>query len=423
MRKTEKSTEIYLEAIDYLVAGVNSPVRAFLSVKTPPVIVKKVEGAYLIDVDNNRYIDYCSSWGANIIGHSNKIIKRAIKKAVNKGLNFGFTHNRELEISKLIIKAIPSIKKIRFVSSGTEAVMSAIRIARAYTNRDLIVKFDGCYHGHSDNMLVKAGSGVLTYATSSSKGVPLSIAEKTISIPFNDKKKVVEVFEKYKNKIAGIIVEPIPANMGVILPEEGFLKLLRDITRENKSLLIFDEVITGFRFSFGGVQTLFDIEPDLTCLGKIIGGGLPVAAFGGKNEIMELLAPIGEVYQAGTLSGNPIAMEAGYAILTYLKNNQCIYKELKEKTEYLVNNIKGNGIIINSYGSIWTMFFSKNSVRNYNDAQNCDAERFTKFYGYLLDNGILFPPSQFEACFITKAHSKNNIDRTVEVINNWFKLS
>lgn len=417
MRKIKKFNNIYSKLNNYLVGGVNSPVRAFKSVNIFPVIVKKVKKSYVIDIDNNKYIDFCSSWGANILGHCNKKINYNLTKSIKNGLNFGFTNESEYKLAELIIEAIQSIEKIRFVSSGTESVMSAIRLSRAYTNRDIIVKFDGCYHGHTDSMLVKAGSGLVTLSISSSKGIPDSIISNTISIPFNDKEAVKNIFTTYKDKIAAIILEPIPANMGIVLPENDFLNYLREITLQNNSLLIFDEVITGFRLCYGGAQNIFNIKPDLTCLGKIIGGGMPVAAFGGKKEIMQMLAPEGDVYQAGTLSGNPLCMSTGISVLSYLKNNQWIYENLKEKMNYILNNIIIKNITINSIGSMFTIFFNTKKIKNYDDVIKSDTKKFSKFYNYILDNGILFPPSQFEACFLTLSHTNKDIKKALTVIN------
>lgn len=405
--------------------GVNSPVRAFKSVGGTPLFISKGKGSKIIDVDGNTYIDYVCSWGPLILGHSNPIVIKAIKEALNNGTSFGACNYSEIKLSKIITEAIPSIEKIRFVNSGTEAVMSAIRVARAFTGKTKIIKFDGCYHGHYDDLLVKAGSGLATYGVPSSKGVSPEVAKNTISLPYNDVKIIEEALEKNKNEIAAIIVEPIAGNMGVVLPENGFLTSLWKLCKEEKILLIFDEVITGFRICYGGVQNIYEIKPDLTILGKIIGGGLPIGAYGGRKEIMDLISPNGDVYQAGTLSGNPIAMAAGIATLQELKkkNYKYINDLCAELTHNLSDLIEKHNIpaALNRAGSMFTCFFLNKRPKNFEEVKKADVEKYSKFFWGLIKNNVYFPPSQFEACFISFAHNKADINKTIEAAAKIFK--
>jgi glutamate-1-semialdehyde 2,1-aminomutase len=413
------SEKAYNEAVKYIPGGVNSPVRALQSVGASPLFVQKAEGSKIVDIDGNEYIDYCQSWGVFILGHNHPRVRAWVHNAIDQGTSYGIPTLQETQLAKLVIEAIPSIEKIRFVSSGTEAVMSAIRVARGFTNKNIIVKFDGCYHGHADHLLVAAGSGVAQLNASSSTGIPDDFTKYTLSIPYNDLTAVKDTFEQYGNDIAAVIIEPVAANMGVVLPEKKFLQELRNITHNYNSLLIFDEVITGFRLAYGGAQGQFGIKPDLTTLGKIIGGGFPAAAFGGKTEVMNMLAPEGPVYQAGTLSGNPIAMAAGIQTLQHL-NQVNFYSDLKEKSTNfffeLKKIIKGKDIVLNHTESMFTLFFSKNDIHNFEDAKNSDTERFGEFYRKMLDAGIYLSPSPFEANFISSAHSQEDLLKTLSII-------
>lgn len=415
------SEKAYKEASLYIPGGVNSPVRALKSVEAAPIFIQKAEGTRLTDIDGNSYIDFCLSWGVFILGHAHPAVNKAAINAVHNGSSYGIPTVQETTLAKLVADAVPSIEKVRFVNSGTEAVMSAIRLARAYTGKNIIIKFDGCYHGHADHLLVNAGSGVSGLNSSSSKGVPSDFTNFTISLPFNDIQAVSDVFSEYNDDIAAIILEPVPANMGVVLPDKHFLQKLRDITLKNKSLLIFDEVITGFRFSTGGAQKLYEITPDLTTLGKIVGGGFPAAAFGGKAVIMDMLAPLGEVYQAGTLSGNPVAMSAGIATIDLLQKEH-FYEDLHQKCERfftaLQEIIKGKDIQLNHAGSMFTLFFTSEEVKNFEDAKKADANRFGKFYRKMLEQQIYFSPSPFEANFISAAHTEQQLEQTLMAIKN-----
>ena len=412
----KQSEKAFVKAQNIIAGGVNSPIRAFKGMKTSPVFIKKGVGAILTDIDDNNYIDYCISWGALILGHAHKSIVEAVNKTIQDGTSFGAPTGRETILAEMINECVPSMERIRFVNSGTEAVMSAIRLARAFTERKIIIKFDGCYHGHADHLLVSAGSGVSTLQNSSSSGVPNEFVQLTLSIPYNNQQIVEDVFKKYKNQIAAIIIEPVPANMGVIVPDKQFLKFLREITISNKSLLIFDEVITGFRIGLGGAQEYYDIKPDLTTLGKIIGGGFPVGAYGGRKEIMDLLAPIGQVYQAGTLSGNPVAMSAGIATLNELKK-PLFYNSLEEKTSYLISNLreitKNKNIQINCVGSMFTLFFSEIPLTDFESVKQCNSTLFSSFHKSMLEKNIYLPPSQFEANFVSSAHSDKQIEETI----------
>lgn len=404
--------------------GVNSPVRAYLAVGRTPLFIDRAKGSKIYDADGNEYIDYVCSWGPAILGHAHTEVVEAVTKACEKGLTFGAPTEKEVILAELISELMPSMEMLRLVSSGTEAVMSAIRVARGYTKKDLIIKFKGCYHGHSDGLLVKAGSAALTNAVPDSAGIPLSYTQNTLVADYNDEKSVEELFEQYKDQIAAIIVEPVAANMGVVLPKEGFLEFLRKITEENDSLLIFDEVITGFRISLGGAAGYYHIKPDLITLGKIVGGGMPIGAYGGRKDIMNLVSPIGGVYQAGTLSGNPIATTAGITTLNILKNNPLIYQELERKAVFVRQafnkGMRQDKVRLNQIASILSPFFTGNEVIDYQSATSSDTQEYTKYFNYLLENGIYAAPSQFEAMFISNAHSEQDIKITCEVIKDFF---
>ncbi len=418
----EKSEQLFAKAVQHMPGGVNSPVRAFKAVGMDPVFIKSAQGAKLVDVDGNKYIDYVGSFGPLILGHSHPEVVEAITLAAQKGTSYGAPNEYELELAQLICEAIPSIEKVRMVNSGTEATMSAIRLARAYTGRNKIVKFEGCYHGHADSFLIKAGSGMLTSGIPTSPGVPSSHVENTLVGRYNDLESVEKLFAEASNDIAAIIVEPVAGNMGLVLPDLDFLEGLRNITRLTGSLLIFDEVITGFRLKYGGYQNLCGIEPDLTTLGKVIGGGLPVGAYGGKEEIMNRIAPEGDVYQAGTLSGNPLAMAAGLTTLKILQDPD-MYDRMEVMSYYLANKLEtafeNSGLFyeINRLGSMFTIFFTEQEVRTYQDVVTCDTAKHAEFYRELFREGIYFPPAQFETCFISCAHDLEDIDKTVEAIN------
>lgn len=413
-----RSTEIFDRAQQILVGGVNSPVRAFRAVGGTPLVIDHAQGSRLWDVDGREYIDYVCSWGALILGHAHPDVVAAVADEAARGTSYGMTSPLEIDLGEQIARALPSIERIRFVSSGTEATMSATRAARGFTKRDLILKFEGGYHGHSDSFLVDAGSGLATLGISSSAGVPDAFAKLTLNAPYNDLAAVETVFRTHPGKIAAVIVEPVAANMGVAPPVAGFLEGLRDITRRDGALLVFDEVITGFRVAYGGAQTLYKIRPDLTTLGKIIGGGLPVAAYGGRREIMEMVAPLGTVYQAGTLSGNPLAMRAGLATLPKLEAPG-FYDSLNQKSQRLAEGLRSalsdTEILgqVNVAGSLLTLFFAREPVRDYADAKKSDTARFAAFFRQMLERGIFLPPSQFEALFISAAHADVDIDRTI----------
>jgi len=413
------SEKAYNETVELIPGGVNSPVRALKSVGASPVFVSNASKSSFKDIDNNRYIDFCLSWGVFILGHSHPAVKAAARRAIDKGSSYGIPSLAETELAQLVAQSVPSVGQVRFVSSGTEAVMSAIRLARGFTGRKLVVKFDGCYHGHSDSLLVSAGSGVAGLAQSSSAGVPGEFTQLTISLPFNDTEAVKAFFAARGSEVAAVILEPVPANMGVVLPKPGYLQGLRDITRQHGALLIFDEVITGFRLGLGGAQQRWAVTPDLTTLGKIIGGGFPAAAFGGRRDIMQFLAPVGPVYQAGTLSGNPVAMAAGVKTLTLL-SEPGLYSGLDALTENFVSELKHitreKGITIQHTGSMFTLFFSENELTNFEDVKKCDTERFAAFYRKLLAAGIYFSPSQFEACFLSVYHTEASLERVLKVV-------
>jgi glutamate-1-semialdehyde 2,1-aminomutase len=413
-----KSEFLFKEALNLIPGGVNSPVRACGSVGSEPIFIERGEKSNLFDADGNKYIDYVLSWGPLILGHRPACVIDALKKVLETGTSFGAPTQLETKLARLVIDMVPSIEKIRMVNSGTEATMSAIRLARGYTDRDIIIKFDGCYHGHADTLLVAAGSGVATLDIPGSPGVPKSVISNTLSLKFNDIEGFIKIMEEKGDKVAGIIVEPVAGNMGMILPKQGFLETLREYTVKFGSVLIFDEVMTGFRVSQDCAQGLFHIVPDLTCFGKIIGGGLPVGAYGGRKDIMDNIAPVGKVYQAGTLSGNPLAMAAGIATLTELQNKS-VYEELDKKTKKLMNGFQmaadnaGINLKTNHVGSMAGFFFSKEDIFNFDDAKLCDLDRFAKFYKLMLDKGVYLAPSQFEACFVSLAHSDDDIEKTI----------
>jgi glutamate-1-semialdehyde 2,1-aminomutase len=403
-----------------LVGGVNSPVRAFRAVGGDPLVIERAQGARLFDADGREYLDYVCSWGAMILGHAHPAVTAAVQEQAARGTSYGMTNELEIELGEKIARAMPSVEMIRFVSSGTEATMSAIRLARGFTKRDYVVKFEGCYHGHSDSFLSQAGSGLATLGIASSPGVPEAFARLTLNAPYNDIAAVERAFELHPKQIAAVIVEPVAANMGVVPPEGNFLKALRGLTRQHGALLICDEVISGFRLAYGGAQSVLGIEPDLTTLGKIIGGGLPVAAYGGRREIMRMVAPLGPVYQAGTLSGNPLAMRAGLETLKQIESRKGFYEELGKKSSRLVQGLqdvlKESGVAgqVNAAGSLATLFFAEQPVRDYEGAKKADARRFAAFFSEMLDRGIFLPPSQFEALFVSAAHTEADIDRTIE---------
>lgn len=421
MKELKRSQELFLEAQRYLPGGVNSPVRAFKAVGgTPPFIVKG-KGSKIYDADGNEFIDYVCSWGPLILGHSHPKVVSALKQAVERGTSFGAPTELEIALAKMITSAIPSIKMIRFVNSGTEATMTALRLARAFTRRDKIVKFSGGYHGHADGLLVKGGSGLATLGLPSSPGVPASYAQNTLVAPYNNTEAVAQLFQEYPEEIAAVIVEPVAANMGVVLPEPGFMANLRKLTTDYGALLIFDEVITGFRVAYGGAQTIYGILPDLTCLGKIIGGGLPVGAYGGKKEIMDMISPTGPVYQAGTLSGNPLAMTAGIETLKVLCQ-EGVYESLERAAtlleEGIVEIVSSLNLMLNvsRFASLLTIFFTERPVVNYESVSAADTVLFAKFFQRMLIQGIYWPPSQFEAAFVSLAHSDEDIQQTIRAI-------
>jgi len=421
-REYKKSEKYFDLSQQYIPGGVNSPVRAARAVHQNPLFIECAKGSRIWDVDGNEYIDYVCSWGPAILGHAHPYVLEKVEKALKNGLSFGAPTKNEYILAEMINEAMPVMEQVRLVNSGTEATMSAIRLARGYTGRDLIVKFTGCYHGHSDGLLVRAGSGVLTEAISSSGGVPKDYAKNTLVAEFNDCASVEALFDEYGEKIAAVIVEPVAANMGVIPPKKGFLEFLRKITAENNALFIFDEVITGFRLAKGGACEYFGIEPDIVTVGKIVGGGMPLAAYGGKREIMGHISPLGDVYQAGTLSGNPIATTAGITTLTTLFEHPEIYQHINETTKTLaegiekVMNAKEKRVQINRAGSLMSVFFTSKKVETYQDALCCDLEEYARYYAFLRNRGIYIAPSQYESAFISDAHTKEDIKNTLEVI-------
>jgi len=426
MTGIERSRELFNEARCLLPGGVDSPVRAFKSVGGNPLFIKYGRGAVVGDADGNEYIDFVNSWGALITGHAHPQVVRAIKEVVESGTSFGATTELEIDLARMITGAVPSMEMVRFVNSGTEATMSAIRLARAATGRDKIVKFTGCYHGHSDGLLAEAGSGVMTLGIPGSPGVPASFTSQTLVSAYNDSRALEQLFEKYGREIAGVIVEPVAANMGVVPPGAGFLETLRRLTTDSGALLIFDEVITGFRIAYGGAQSVYNISPDITCLGKIIGGGLPVGAYGGRSDLMELVAPVGSVYQAGTLSGNPVVMTAGIETLKIL-NQPEVYRQLEETTSLLEAGIgeaarqHGIPVRISRVGSIMTIFFTAEPVIDYETASGADTECYARFFHGMLSQGVYLPPSQFEAVFVSLAHGEEDIRATIKAADNAFR--
>ncbi len=414
-----KSETLFKKSKEIMPGGVNSPVRAFQAVNQTPVFIERAKGSKIYDVDGNVYIDYVCSWGPGILGHADSRVTSAVKETCDNGLTFGAPTEKEYVLASLIQELVPSMEMLRLVNSGTEAVMSAIRAARGFTGKDKIIKFRGCYHGHSDGLLVKAGSGALTQSVPDSLGVPAGYTESTLVAEYNDISSVNSIFEKYGNEIAAVIVEPVAANMGVVPPVPGFLEGLRKITEQYKALLVFDEVITGFRLAKGGAQEYFGIVPDITVLGKIAGGGMPLAVYGGRRDIMEMVAPLGGVYQAGTLSGNPVAVTAGIETLKILKENTWIYNKIEENTtkiRLVAEEAFGGSVCVNQAGSLMSVFFTEQKVTGYTAAVSSDTEKYKMYFAYMLKNGIYIAPSQFEAMFISAAHTDEDIERTCEII-------
>lgn len=422
MLNTVKSEELYKIALDLMPGGVNSPVRAFGAVGRNPLFIDHAKGSYVYDVDGNKFIDYVCSWGPGILGHSHPEVLEEVVKACFDGLTFGAPTGKENQLAQLVQECVPSMEMMRMVSSGTEATMSAIRAARGFTGRDKIIKFKGCYHGHSDGLLVQAGSAALTQSVPDSSGVPASFAEQTLVALYNDKDSVRELFENNKDQIAALIVEPVAANMGVVIPDDDFLPFLREITEENGTILIFDEVITGFRLGVGGAQEWFGIKPDLSTFGKIVGGGMPMAIYGGRRDIMKNISPTGKVYQAGTLSGNPIATTAGTKTLEILRDHPELYTKIEANTKKLAKAYKvraekqGIAIHVNQIGSLMSAFFTGENVKDYAGATSSDTKAYADYFNYMLENGIYVAPSQFEAMFISAAHSDEDIQRTIDVL-------
>ena len=418
---TEKSKVLFEEAKNYMPGGVNSPVRAFNAVGRNPLFIHKAKGSKIYDEDGNEFIDYVCSWGPGILGHAHPKVIEAVKNACDYGLTYGAPTAKETELARLITTLMPQIEMLRLVSSGTEAVMSAVRAARGFTGRDMIVKFRGCYHGHSDGLLVKSGSGLLSNAVPDSAGVPADYTKNTLIAEYNNKKSVEELFDKFGKNIACVVVEPVAANMGVVLPDKDFLPFLRKITDENVSLLIFDEVITGFRLGLGGAGEYFGVKADLTTLGKIVGGGMPIGVFGGRKDIMSCVSPLGKVYQAGTLSGNPVAVTAGIETLKLLMENRDIYEKIDKsaaKIEKAFNESSAK-VRVNRIGSLMSAFFTEKEVRDYDGATSSDTAEYARYFGYMLENGIYIAPSQFEAMFVSAAHSEEDIEKTCKVIKEF----
>ncbi|WP_089760716.1 glutamate-1-semialdehyde 2,1-aminomutase [Halarsenatibacter silvermanii] len=421
MMMFERSREEYERACQYLPGGVNSPARSFSSVREEPVFIERAEGSKVYDIDGNEYIDFVSSWGPMLFGHCQEDVIEAVSEQLDKGTSFGAPTIVETEMAEEIADLIPTVDRVRMVNSGTEATMSAVRLARGYTGRDKIIKFTGNYHGHGDSFLIKAGSGPATLGLPDSPGVPEDLASLTISVPYNDEEAIQKVFEKEGDDIAAVILEPVAANMGVVPPQPGFLEFLRRITSEEGAVLIFDEVMTGFRVAAGGAQEYYEVEPDLTCLGKIIGAGFPVGAFGGKAEIMDEVAPKGPVYQAGTLSGNPLAMTAGLEMMKLIQQ-EGVYEELKNKSDYLregMEELKREidlPLSINQVGSLLSLFFTDERVVDYETATSSDTELYAEYFQNMLRGGIYIAPSQFEAMFVSAAHSREELDETLEVM-------
>ena len=426
-RDRSRSNQLYEAARSLIPGGVNSPVRAFRAVGIDPLFLASGRGSQVTDVDGHRYIDYIGGWGPHILGHSHPAIQRAIRKALKRGTSFGAATEAETDLARFICDAIPSIEKVRLVNSGTEATMSAVRLARGFTGRSLVVKFIGCYHGHVDSLLVKAGSGVTTFALPESAGVPAEFTGLTLAVPFNNSNALQEVFSTHGGKIAAVIVEPVVGNMGCVPPSDGYLETLRELTLQAGAVLILDEVMTGFRLAYGGVQGSYGIRPDLTTLGKIIGGGLPVGAYGGRAEIMNAVAPEGPVYQAGTLSGNPLAVAAGIAALEQLRRRPGLYAELDNRTEALREGLAesarraGVEVCVNRAGSMFTVFFAPGPVVDFDTANGADREAFACFFQTMLEGGVLLPPSQFEAAFVSAAHTDRDVERTLRAAKKAFQ--
>lgn len=425
---TAKSGKAFEAAKGVLPGGVNSPVRAFRAVGAKPVFVKQAKGAWIEDVDGNRYVDYVCSWGPLILGHAHPEVIRSLRERIGMGTSFGIPTELETELAGKVVRAVPSIEKVRFVNSGTEATMSAVRVARGYTGRPKIVKFEGCYHGHVDALLVKAGSGAATFGCPDSPGIPASVTADTLLLPYNDPVAVERAMEAHGGEVAALLLEPVAGNMGVVPPAEGFLAALREMTERSGSLLIFDEVITGFRLGMGGAQERFGILPDLTCLGKILGGGLPVGAFGGREEILRVLSPEGPVYQAGTLAGNPVAMQAGLTTLEQIEKPG-FHEALDAKAQRFVRDLEGVArdagaqVTVQSIGSMFTVFFRPEPVADFAAAGRCDLDRFAEFHRRMLEEGVYWPPSQFETCFVSAAHGETEFERTLEAARKAFRTA
>lgn len=426
--KTNRSDKLFTRAQQLIPGGVNSPVRAFKSVGRTPLFIRKARGAYLWDVDGNRYIDYVGSWGPMILGHAHPRILSAVRQAARNGTSFGAPTELEVKMAELITRMVPSVEMVRMVNSGTEATMSAIRLARAFTGRSKIIKFEGCYHGHADSFLIRAGSGALTLGTPDSPGVPSSIASDTLTARYNDLGSVHELLDHHGETVAAIIVEPVVGNMGCISPQDGFLQGLRELCNQHGVVLIFDEVMTGFRLGPGGAQQRYGVMPDLTTLGKIIGGGLPVGAYGGKKAIMQLVAPSGPVYQAGTLSGNPLAMAAGYEALSILNKNRSLYTKLEKLSATLEGGMreilskKGLKLQLNRVGSMFTLFFTESPVVDYDSAKRADTHQYAAFFRAMLSRGIYLPPSQFEAAFLSTSHTSKEIEKTLDAFEHVLEI-
>jgi len=416
--KRSQSESLFARAQLSIPGGVNSPVRAFRGVGGTPLFIARGDGSRIVDVDGNQFIDYIGSWGPLILGHRPACVIEAVASTLETGTTFGAPTGRETELAELIIAAVPSVELVRLVNSGTEATMSALRVARGFTGRNLTVKFEGCYHGHVDSLLVRAGSGLLTLGIADTAGVPAAFADTTIALPYNDLERIEALFRHMGNEIAAVIVEPVAGNMGCVAPRPGFLEGLREVTRRHDALLIFDEVMTGFRVGPGGAQRLYNITPDLTTMGKIIGGGLPLAAYGGRADIMKKVAPLGPVYQAGTLSGNPVAVSAGVAMLRHLNAHPEIYQTLEDRAARLTAAVPA-GATVNRVGSMFTWFFTEQQVTDWETAKTSDTARFARFFHHLLEHGVYFPPSQFEAAFLSAAHSDADIDATIAAIGSF----